>query len=122
MSDPSATRDRITVRSSRLWAVFQFSLTEMIFSNVMAADDVAVTLTKVKFWLTPWVREEESLPLTHVAELTHKWGLIWDTITVESSGGLNPLMIGGLPKGRARAFVDIVRKRLNAAPSGTTRQ
>jgi hypothetical protein len=120
VSDHPVTKDRITVRSSRLWAFFQFSLTQMIFSNVMAADDVAISLTKVKSWLTPWVREEEHMPLTHIAELNHKWGLAWDTITVESSGGLNPLVIEGLPKDRARAFVDTVRKRLNEAPRPAT--
>jgi hypothetical protein len=120
VSDHPAASSRITVQSSRLWALFQFSLTEMLFSNLMAADDVAVSLTKVKFWLTPWAREEENLPLTHVAQLTHKWGLAWDTITVESSGGLNPLVIEGLPKDRARAFVDTVRKRINEAPKAST--
>jgi hypothetical protein len=116
VSEQHAIGNRITVHSSRLWALFQFSLTEMLFSNVMAADEVSISLTKVKFWLTPWVREEEHLPLTHVAELTHKWGLAWDTITVESSGGLNPLVIDGLPKDRARDFLDTVRKRINQAP------
>jgi hypothetical protein len=116
VSEHPAAGNRITVRSSRLWALFQFSLTEMLFSNVLAADELSISLTKVKFWLTPWVRDEEHLPLTHVAELTHKWGLAWDTITVESSGGLNPLVISGLPKDRARVFVDTVRKRISQAP------
>jgi hypothetical protein len=76
----------------------------MLFSNVLAADELSISLTKVKFWLTPWVRDEDHLPLTHVAELAHKRGLARDTITVECSGGLNPLMIPGLPKDRARAL------------------
>jgi hypothetical protein len=42
--------------------------------------------------------------------------LIWDQISVESSGGLNPLVISGLPKGQARFFVEHVRERLNEAP------
>lgn len=116
MRDALPAADPITVRSSRLWALFQFSLTELIFSNVLAADEIGVTLTKVKFWLTPWVREQEHLPLTHIAEVDHKWGLVWDTISIESSGGLNPLVIGGAPKERARIFVDALRRRLNDAP------
>jgi hypothetical protein len=35
---------------------------------------------------------------------------------VKSSGGPNPLVIYGLPKDRARVFVDTVRKRINEAP------
>jgi hypothetical protein len=32
---------------------------------------------------------------------------------VESSGGLNPLRVNGLPKGGARHFVEQVRERIN---------
>ena len=35
---------------------------------------------------------------------------------MESSGGLNPLVISGLPKGQARYFVEHVRERLNETP------
>ena len=33
---------------------------------------------------------------------------------MESSGGLNPLRVSGLPKAQARYFVEHVRERLNA--------
>jgi hypothetical protein len=51
--------------------------------------------------------------MSHIAEVTHSRGLIWDQISVESSGGLNPLVIPGLPKRQARYFVERVRERLN---------
>jgi hypothetical protein len=41
-------------------------------------------------------------------------GLIWDRISIESSGGLNPLVVAGLPKGPAQFFVERVRERLHA--------
>jgi hypothetical protein len=47
------------------------------------------------------------------AMATDSRGLIWDQISVESSGGLNPFVIPGLPKGQARYFVERVRERLN---------
>jgi hypothetical protein len=56
---------------------------------------------------------DEHLPMSHIAEVTHSRGLIWDQISVESSGGLNPLVVPGLPKGQARYFVERVRERLN---------
>jgi hypothetical protein len=40
-------------------------------------------------------------------------GFFWDAISVESSGGLNPLRVFGVPKPDARYFVDHVRARLN---------
>jgi hypothetical protein len=112
----NSVSDRIEVQSSRLWALLHGRITESIFCNTMAADAVGVSLVKVTFWMTPWMRGDEHLPLSHIAEVTHDRGLIWDKITVESSGGLNPLIIEGLPKGRARDFVAHVRTRINAAP------
>ena len=108
-SNPSA----IAVRSSRWWAFFHFNLTRVFFPAIMRADAIGVSTTNVDFWLTPWRRVDEHLPLSHIAEVTHIRGLIWDAINVESSGGLNPLRVAGVPKPAALAFVDHVRARLN---------
>jgi hypothetical protein len=103
----------IEVRSSRLWAMVHFSFTRWLFPAHMVADHVGVSTSVIRFWLTPWQRTDEHLPMSHIAEVTHSRGLIWDQISVESSGGLNPLVIPGLPKGQARYFVERVRERLN---------
>ena len=112
---PPATDDRIEVRSSRLWAAFHFNLTYLLLPPRMIADHIGVSTNIVRFWLTPWRRTDEHLPLSHIAEVIHIRGFFWDAISVESSGGLNPLRIGGLPKSQARHFVDHVRERLNTA-------
>ena len=54
----------------------------------MSADQIGVSTTNVYFWLTPWRRVDEHLPLSHIAEVTHIRGFFWDAISVESSGGL----------------------------------
>jgi hypothetical protein len=108
-----APDDHITVRSSRFWALFHFSLTRWIFPARMIADHIGVSTNIVGFWLTPWRRIDEHLPLSHIAEVIHIRGLLWDAISVESSGGLNPLRVRGLPKGQARYFVEHVRERIN---------
>jgi len=115
MSAPAApaAADRIGVRSSRFWALFHFNCTRFIFPAAMIADHVGISSNVIGFWLTPWRRTDEHLPLSHVAEVTHIRGFFWDAISVESSGGLNPLRIFGLPKSSARYFVDHVRERLN---------
>ncbi len=105
--------DRIEVRSSRLWALFRLNLTWLFFPPRMVADHVGISTNIVRFWLTPWRRTDEHLPMAHIAEVAHTRGLIWDSISVESSGGLNPLVVWGLPKGQARYFVEQVRQRLN---------
>jgi hypothetical protein len=109
----AADDDRIEVRSSRLWAALHFSLTRWLFPARLVADHVGVSTNIVLFWLTPWRRTDEHLPLSHVAEVIHVRGFFWDAISIESSGGLNPLRVGGLPKGQARYFVEHVRERLN---------
>jgi hypothetical protein len=116
--------DVLAVQSSRLWATFHFNLTRFLFPARLSADRIGVSTHIVGFWLTPWKRVDEHLPLSHVAEVTHVRGFFWDAISVESSGGLNPLRVSGLPKGQARYFVDHVRERLNgvAAPQQTPRR
>jgi hypothetical protein len=110
-----AVDDRIEVRSSRLWALVHFSFTRWLFPARLVADHIGVSTNIVLFWLTPWRRTDEHLPMSHIAEVAHTRGLIWDRISVESSGGLNPLVVSCLPKGQARYFVDHVRERLNEA-------
>ena len=113
MSNAANTSTTIAVRSSRLWALFHLNCTRMLFPARMSADQIGVSTTNVYFWLTPWRRIDEHLPLSHIAEVTHIRGFFWDAISVESSGGLNPLRVFGVPKPLARAFVEHVRERLN---------
>jgi hypothetical protein len=113
MTQGSAADDRIAVRSSRFWALLHFNFTRLIFPARMVADHIGVSTNIIMFWLTPWRRTDEHLPLSHVAEVIHIRGFFWDAISVESSGGLNPLRVNGLPKGDARYFVEHVRERLN---------
>jgi hypothetical protein len=121
VSNVTTTPARVAVRSSRLWALFHVNCTRLLFPASMSADAIGVSTTNVDFWLTPWRRVDEHLPLSHIAEVSHIRGLVWDAISVESSGGLNPLRVLGVAKPSARAFVEHVRARLNeVAPVVTT--
>ena len=111
--------DRAETNSSRLWALLTLKLTKLIFPEQMIADPLGISTVEVKFWLMPWMRQDEHLPMSHIAEVTHNRGLIWDSISIDSSGGINPLIIAGVPKGSARRFVGYVRTRMNAAPPAT---
>jgi len=113
VTQASPTTARIAVGSSRLWALFHLNCTRVLFPATMTADAIGVSTTNVDLWLTPWRRVDEHLPLSHIAEVTHIRGFFWDAISVESSGGLNPLRVFGVPKPDARYFVDHVRARLN---------
>jgi hypothetical protein len=117
LTETNDANERLDVQSSRLWALFHFNLTRLIFPARMIADHIGISTNIVEFWLTPWRRTDEHLPLSHIAEVAHSRGFFWDEISVESSGGINPLSVFGLPKGPARYFVDHVRERLNKAPA-----
>jgi hypothetical protein len=113
VTQASTNSARIAVRSSRLWAAFHLNCTRLLFPARMSADQIGVSTSNVYFWLTPWRRVDEHLPLSHIAQVRHIRGFFWDAISVESSGGLNPLRVFGVPKPAARDFVDHVRTRLN---------
>jgi hypothetical protein len=113
VTQPNYAEAPLQVRSSRLWALFHFSLTRIIFPTRMIADHVGISTKEVGFWLTPWVRTDDHLPLSHIAEVLHTRGLFWDEISVESSGGANPLAIAGVSKFDSGNFVEHVRERIN---------
>ena len=62
--------DPIEARSSRLWAIFHFNLTRWIFPARMIADAMGVSTNIIEYWLVPWRRIDEHLPLSHIAEVT----------------------------------------------------
>lgn len=112
-TNQTAAGPSIAIQSSRMWALFKFRFTRLLFPSHLSADRLGITLVKVEFWLTPWTRQDEHLPMSHLAEVTHERGLVWDAISIESSGGLNPLYVEGLPKGAAQRFVTQVRAWMN---------
>jgi hypothetical protein len=109
----AAAGPTIEIRSSRVWALFRFDFTRFVFPSHLSADRLGISLIEVRHWLTPWTRQDEHLPMSHLAEVTHQRGFMWDSISIESSGGLNPLQVQGLRKGPADRFVNQVRTWMN---------
>jgi hypothetical protein len=103
------TDEVFVIRSSRIWALLTFKLTQLIFPIRMTADPHGISLHQVSFWLTPWSRKDEHLPMTHVAEIELDRGLIWDAMRIESSGGIDPLLMPGLSKFHSGRFVAVLR-------------
>ena len=114
--------ERLEVRSSRLWALFHFNLTQLIFPARMIADRLGISTNTIGAWYKPWDRSDEHLPMSHLAQIIHDRGLFWDGIRVESSGGSNPLPIDGVSKSRARYFVEHMRERMNEPIPAQQRQ
>ncbi len=109
MSIDTAPSPVIAIRSSRFWALFTFNFTALLFPARMSADRNGISLHQVSFWLTPWSRKDEHLPVTHIAEIELDRGLIWDAVRIESSGGIDPLTMAGLSKFHSDRFVEQLR-------------
>jgi hypothetical protein len=105
VSQNTSNDERYEIRSSRIWALLTFQFTHFLFPVRMSADRHEISTREVGFWLTPWSRKEEHLPMSHVAEIEHDRGLLWDDVRIESSGGIDPLRISGLSKFHAGSFV-----------------
>ena len=114
MTQTNDAGERLEVQSSRLWALFHFNLTRLIFPARMIADRLGISTNTINAWYKPWDRSDEHLPMSHLAQVIHDRGLFWDSIRVESmGGGSNPLPIDGVSKSRARYFVEHMRERMN---------
>ena len=113
MTQTNDAGERLEVRSSRLWALFHFNLTQLIFPASMIADRLGISTNTIGAWYKPWDRSDEHLPMSHLAQVIHDRGLFWDNIKVESSGGQNLLPIDGVSKSQARHFVEHMRERMN---------
>ena len=116
MSQTPIPTERFEIQSSRNWAFATCKLTVWLFPTHMSADRNGISTVVVRSFLTPWARQEEHMPMSHVAEIGHDRGLVWDSISVESSGGINPLTIDGVAKGAAENFVLQVRALMGRAP------
>jgi len=55
-------------------------------------------------------QEEESIPMSKVASVSIRTGLIWSEIRIDSSGGSNPITSRGHFKSDARRIRDLIER------------
>ena len=105
-----ATQDRVKVHSSRLWALCHFNFTRLLLPERMVADETGVTKVNLNSWYLPWVGHRQRLPLSHIANVDRDKGIYWDTVMVQSAGGVDPLVVHNTSKQSARRFVNTVNE------------
>lgn len=108
----------VRCRTSRLLAIFQLAFTRFLMPDSLTIDHNGVVTEHTNFWLTPWVKSRETAPLSRLASIQHDKGLLFDNLSIETSGGSNPLDIKGVPKGQARRFVEAARALIDEAHRG----
>jgi hypothetical protein len=103
-----------------MWALIHLNCTRL-FPATMSADQIGVSTTNVHFWLTPWRRVDEHLPLTHIAEVTHIRGFFLGRDQRREFGRAQSVArVFGVAKPSARDFVEHVRARLNGVGPAVT--
>ena len=58
---------------------------------------------------------EETINCDHISSVRANHGVFFSSITIESSGGSQPIVINGLPKGQARKLETEIRINQQAA-------
>ena len=54
--------------------------------------------------------EEESIPMSKVASVNIKTGIVWSDVRIDSTGGSNPITSHGHTKSDAREMRDLIEK------------
>jgi hypothetical protein len=87
-----------------------------LFPTVIEVTDKAVMRRK-RSWLSS---DEMSISILKVASVHIKTGLLWSTITIESSGGTDPLTSHGHRKSDARRIKELIEEyqTANCPPPG----
>lgn len=52
---------------------------------------------------------EETINCDHISSMRASHGMVFSSVTIESSGGSQPIVVNGLHKGDARALEEAVR-------------
>jgi len=106
-----AAKDSIKVHSSRLWALFHWNVTRLIFPEQMIVDDSGVSFKSRRSWLTPWKHDDENVFFGAIADEKLKTDLLLASIEVTNNSGSDPLFLDHIWKWPARRFVEKVRRR-----------
>jgi hypothetical protein len=77
-----------------------------IFPSSITIDGDQITYRKNRWFGST----EEAINCSHVASLRSTHGMIWSKMTIETSGGSQPIVITGLSRNAAEAIEAVVRK------------
>lgn len=85
-----------------------------LFPTIIEVTDKAV-LRRKRSWFSS---DELSISITKVASVHIKTGFFWSTITIESSGGTDPMMSHGHRKDDARRIKELIESYQQGLANG----
>lgn len=83
---------------------------QMIFPQQLILDEWHIVTRKRHFPLF-WITREESIPWSKLGAVKLTRGLLWSTVEIENTGGVNPIIFPGLSNRHANEVRRIVEQQ-----------
>ena len=98
-----------TFRSSRLLPG------ELFFPRTLILGQQHI-LTRKRNFPYFWIHHEESIPFAKVGSIQLARGLLWSTLVIENTGGVDPIVFRGMGNRQAVLVRDLIERRTGSAP------
>lgn len=82
---------------------------ELIFPRQLILDEWHVVTLKRHFPMF-WITREESIPYSKIGSITLTKGLLWTTVNIENTGGVEPIVFPGLGNRQAHEVRELIER------------
>jgi len=102
-------------QQSRIWALCTFHWwSTLIFPKRITVDENGITTFDRRGVILFWLSDEERLSARQISSVQIKKGVLWDLVTIDTTGGTNVLQVHGLNKGQANALRNNIQALIEA--------
>ena len=89
----------------------EYRASRLTSGNRIFPASITVDGNQIRYKKSRWFGStEETINCQHVSSCRVAHGMIWSDLTLETSGGSQPIKIHGLSRSAAEAIEDVVRK------------
>lgn len=93
----------------RVYRTTRLAWGSIFFPQLLIFDHHHVLTRKRKFPLA-WIVHEESIPYAKIGSVTLKKGLMYSTIEIENTGGVDPIIFKGIGNRQALEVRDLIER------------
>ena len=102
-------------QQSRFWAICTFHWwAKLFFPKSITVDRNGITTFDRRGVILFWLSDEERMNARQISSVRIRKGLVWDLVTVDTTGGTNVLQIHGMKKGEANALRNDIQALIDA--------
>ena len=105
----------VKYQQSRFWAICTFHWwAKLIFPKSITVDGNGITTFDRRGVILFWLSDEERMNARQISSVRIKKGILWDLVTVDTTGGTNVLQIHGMNKSKANALRNDIQALIDA--------